>query len=279
MNRYKSRIAAITGAGSGIGAELARALARAGCHLALSDIREDALDAVVQEARTYGVNCSAHVVDVANRQAVEQYARDAKSTHGAVHMIFNNAGVALADYVESHSYDDFEHLMNINFWGVVYGTKSFLPLLREVDEAHVINISSVFGLGALPSQAAYNASKFAVRGFTESLKMELAGTHIGVSSVHPGGIKTNIVRNGKISEKSMRMSKQGFEKHFDRIAMTTPQKAASVILKGVAKKKRRILVGADARFADRIIRWFPGSYERILRLEKPIHESWLNTEK
>lgn len=264
----------ITGAGSGIGEALAQALAAQGCHLALADRDTESLERVADDVRAMGVRCSSHTVDVADRRQVEAYAADAQSEHGAVHMLFNNAGVALADYIETHSYEDFEWLMNINFWGVVYGTKSFLPLLRQVDEAHIVNISSLFGLGALPSQAAYNASKFAVRGFTEALKMELAASRIGVSSVHPGGIKTNIVRNGRIVEKNVKLSRQSFIERFERIARTTPAKAAQVILAGVRKNKRRILVGADARIADKIIRLFPGSYERILRLEKPVHERW-----
>ncbi len=273
MKTFAGKIAAITGAASGLGEALAMQLAEAGCHLALSDVQSDPLSAVAEKASKHGVTCTTHEVDVASREAVEQYARDVQASHGGAHMIFNNAGVALADHVESLSYEDFEWVMNINFWGVVHGTKSFLPLLRQADDAHIINISSLFGLGAVPSQAAYNASKFAVRGFTEALKMELADSPINVSSVHPGGIKTNIVRNGRISESSVSMTKESLSERFDtKLAITTPEKAARTVLQGVLKNRRRILVGTDARIVDKIIRLFPGSYERILRLEKPFNE-------
>ncbi len=274
MKTFEGRVAAVTGAASGIGEALALRLTRAGCHLALCDTNSALLAGVADRVRTLNVNCSVHVVDVSSRSEVEQFAEDVIGEHGYVHMVFNNAGIALADYVETHSYDDFEQVMDVNFWGVVYGTKAFLPYLKQVDEAHIINISSLFGLGALPSQAAYNASKFAVKGFTEALKMELSASNIGVSSVHPGGIKTNIVKNSKIAESNVKMSKARFEQRFDQLARTTADKAAATILNGVRKNKRRILVGNDARIADFIIRMFPGSYEHILRLEKPVHKRW-----
>lgn len=272
MKTFKDRVAAVTGAGSGLGEALAMELAARGCHLALGDLDVQALDRVSEAARRKSVRCSVHQLDVSSRTQVETFASDVQATHGAVHMVFNNAGVAYADYVETLSYEHFERLMAINFWGVVYGTKAFLPLLRQVDQAHVINVSSLFGLGALPSQSAYNASKFAVRGFTEALKMELAGSHIGVSSVHPGGLKTNIARNSVVAEKSVQLSKADLVKRFDRLAVTTAEEAAKSILRGVQKNKRRILVGKDAWVADKLIRWFPNSYERILRLEKPLHQ-------
>ncbi|NNF16657.1 MAG: SDR family oxidoreductase [Gammaproteobacteria bacterium] len=272
MKNYTQRVAAITGAGSGIGRALALDLAGRGCHLSLADINADRLQAVRTEIANTGVNCSIHMVDVAQREQVEQYAKATVATHGHVHMIFNNAGVGLADYVETQSYADFEWLMNINFWGVVYGSKAFLPYLHKVDEAHIINISSLFGLGAVPSQAAYNAAKFAVRGFTEALKMELADSAIRVSCIHPGGIRTNIVNDARMNEKSLMLSRNEFSANFDKLAKTDAAKAARIILHGVARNKRRILVGADARIIDKIIRLFPGSYEKILRLEKRVHE-------
>jgi butyryl-CoA dehydrogenase len=187
--------------------------------------------------------------------------------HQQVHMLFNNAGVTTVDQVESISYEDFNWVMNINFWGVVYGTKAFIAHLQQADEAHIINTSSLFGLISSPRQSAYNASKFAVRGFTESLKMELAKTNVRVSCVHPGGIKTSIIENARVHSENADFDKKALKETFDKMAPTTAAQAASIILDGVSKNKRRIVVGKDARIADRIARWFPNSYEKILKLE------------
>ncbi|MEM7083199.1 MAG: SDR family oxidoreductase [Pseudomonadota bacterium] len=274
MRSFEGCVAVVTGAASGIGEALAIELSRRGAHLALADIDQSELNRVADVVRSPGSRCSVHHVDVAHRDQVEQFAQDVLDSHGGAQLLINNAGVALADFAATQRYADFERVMNINFWGVVYGTRAFLPLLSDAKAAHIVNISSLFGLGALPSQSAYNASKFAVRGYTEALKMELADTAIGVSCVHPGGVKTNIVRNSVIAEAHVPMNKQRFIEYFDRLAMTTPEQAAQIILKGVSKNKRRILVGRDARFADFIIRLFPGSYERWLKLERPITERW-----
>lgn len=270
MKHFDRRVAAITGAGSGIGRSLALELAGRGCPLALCDIDESAVRTVADEVRELGVRCTIHRVDVADRHQVERFAHDTVETHGCVHMIFNNAGVALGDFVETMTYEDFEWLMQINFWGVVYGTKAFLPYLKQVDEAHIINISSLFGLGAVPTQSAYNAAKFAVRGFTEALKMELSPTHVRVSCVHPGGIRTNIVNSARLNEAHVNLTRSEMVSRFDRLARTTPDKAARTILKGVSRNRRRIIVGADAWIIDKIIRLFPAAYERILRLEVPV---------
>ncbi len=270
MKQFKDRVAVVTGAGSGIGRCLAVQLAEKGCHLALADRDVEGLKATAESVAEFGVNCSLHPLDVADREAMEAFAADVIAKHEQVHLLFNNAGVTLIDRIESLEYDDFEWIMNINFWGVVYGTKAFLPHMKKVEEAHITNVSSLFGLQALPSQGAYNASKFAVRGFTEALKMELSATNVGVSSVHPGGIKTSIVRNGRFADASMAGSKEDYDSFFEKAAKTTPEKAAEVILKGVAKNKRRILVGMDAKIMDFIVRVFPGSYEKIMGLEKMI---------
>jgi butyryl-CoA dehydrogenase len=183
-------------------------------------------------------------------------------------MLFNNAGVSLIDSVENQSFDDFHWLMNINFWGVVYGTHAFLPLLKQSPQAHLVNVSSLFGLLSLPLQSAYNSSKFAVRGFTESLKMEMAGTNVSVHCVHPGGIKTNITNNAKIFTNHVPKSK--ILADFNKQAKTTAEQAADVILLGIVKNKRRILIGNDAKILDRIVRWFPATYEKILGFEKGV---------
>jgi len=276
MKNFTQKVAVITGAGSGIGRALAIQLAKEGCHLALSDVNEVGLDetkALITQInnKDYHLNnikISLDKLDVAQRQAVHDYADKMAREHGKINLIFNNAGVSLIDNVESMSYDDFEWLININFWGVVHGTKAFLPYLKQADEGHIINISSLFGLMAIPSQSAYNASKFAVRGFTEALKMELTHSNVNVSSVHPGGIQTSIVDNSRVNEATSKYSKSHIQAIFKKQAITTAEQAAEIILTGVQKNQRRILVGKDARMADKIIRWFPNSYEKRLNLEK-----------
>jgi len=179
--------------------------------------------------------------------------------------VFNNAGVSVTNTVEKLSYDDFEWLMNINFWGVVHGTKAFLPYLRKVDEAHIINTSSIFGVVAFPSQGAYNASKFAVRGFTEALRQELAGTHIGVSCVQPGGVKTNIVKTSRYyATDNEAPTKDEMTRSFEQLAALTPRDAAMQILRGVENNRGRVLVGKDAKLLAWIQRLFPESYARRL---------------
>jgi NAD(P)-dependent dehydrogenase (short-subunit alcohol dehydrogenase family) len=270
MKNFSGKVAVITGAGSGIGRALAVQLAERGCILSISDVSADGLQETRKLIEAAGAVCSTHIVDVADRAAVEEFAADVVREHGAVHLLVNNAGVTLVDWAEHVSYDDLEWIMNINFWGVVYGTKSFLPYMREVDEAHIVNVSSLFGLVSMPLQSAYNASKFAVRGFTEALKMELAGSHIGVSCVHPGGIKTGIGRNSRVSEEALSVSKEELIAEFEKAARTTPEKAAAVIIRGIEKNKRRVLIGGDARFVDLVARFLPGSYEKILGIEKKV---------
>src|ERR1700728_3460221 len=199
MKEFSGRVAAITGAGSGIGRALAHALARQGAHLALSDIDDPSLAETVAQCEGVGVKITSQHLDVADRHAVYAWADQVVADHGTVILIINNAGVALGATVESVSYEDFEWLMNINFWGVVFGTKAFLPYLKQSGEGHVVNLSSVFGLISVPSQSAYNAAKFAVRGFTDTLRMELEieDANVSVTTVHPGGIKTNIARNAR----------------------------------------------------------------------------------
>ena len=270
MKKFSGKVAVITGAGSGIGRALAVQLAERGCVLTVADISADGLQETRKLVEAAGAVCSTHIVDVADRATVEEFAAAVVDEHGAVHLLVNNAGVTLVDWAEHVSYDDLEWIMNINFWGVVFGTKSFLPYMRQVDEAHIVNISSLFGLVAMPLQSAYNASKFAVRGFTEALKMELAGTHIGVSCVHPGGIKTGIGRNSRVSEEALSVPKEELIAEFEKAARTTPEKAAAVIIRGIEKNKRRVLIGGDARFVDLVARFFPGSYEKILGIEKKV---------
>ncbi|AJD48674.1 short chain dehydrogenase [Isoalcanivorax pacificus W11-5] len=268
MKTFSGKVAAITGAGSGIGQATAIALAREGCHLALSDISEQSLEGTVERLAGYPVRISTHLVDVSDRDAVYRYADDTVSEHGKVNIIMNNAGVGLGETVENMSYDNFEWLMNINFWGVVYGTKAFLPHLKRSRDGHIINISSVFGIIGVPTQSAYNAAKFAVRGFTESLREELDIEQCGVSatSVHPGGVKTNIARNSRMGDMGDfgMGDKEDIAAMFEKIAMTTPESAARTILAGVRKNQRRVLVGADAVMLDTAQRLMPTGYQRLL---------------
>jgi NAD(P)-dependent dehydrogenase (short-subunit alcohol dehydrogenase family) len=269
MKSFDEKVAAITGAGSGIGRALALELASAGCELALSDVNEAGLAETVALANQRGVKVTSSRVDVARREEVEAWAKRSAEEHGRVNLIFNNAGVALGSTVEGMSYADFEWLMNINFWGVVYGTKAFLPHLKASGEGHIINISSLFGLLAVPSQSAYNASKFAVRGFTEALRQELdmENACVSATSVHPGGIKTNIARSARM-DRSIRDigldEVHGTEK-FEKLFITTPQRAAHIILSAVRRRQRRVLVGPDAKFLDVIVRLFPSFYQRIMQ--------------
>lgn len=268
MSHYKNKVAVITGAASGIGHALATKLAQQGCHLALVDRNLEGLNLVKLEAEKLGVRCLIKNVDVSNSEDFQSFATSVVTEFGTVDLLFNNAGVSLIDSVANQSLEDFHWLMNINFWGVVHGVNAFLPILRESPNAHIVNVSSLFGLLALPLQSAYNASKFAVRGFTESLKMEMAGTNVSVHCVHPGGIKTNITNNAKVSTANVEKSKiiADFNKH----AKTTSEQAADVILQGIDKNKRRILIGSDAKLLDRIVRWFPNTYEKILGFEKEV---------
>lgn len=267
MKTLKDKVAAITGAGSGIGRATAILMARQGCHLALSDVDETGLAGTVQACKALGVTVTSSRVDVADRKAVHAWADDCAATHGRVNVIINNAGVGLGGTIEDLSYEDFEWLMDINFWGVVYGTKAFLPHLRAAGEGHVVNISSVFGLIAVPTQAAYNAAKFAVRGFTECLReeLEVEGAPIGVTSVHPGGIKTNIARSARLSRGSAYgMDKSAVTSQFEQLARTTPEQAAQDIVTAILKNRRRQLIGPDARVIDIMQRLLPTSYQRLL---------------
>jgi len=221
----------------------------------------------VSHCEGQGVKVTSQRVDVADRAAVTAWADQVVADHGTVNLVFNNAGVALGATVEGESYADFEWLMNINFWGVVHGTKAFLPHLKRAGEGHIVNLSSVFGLISVPAQSAYNASKFAVRGFTDALRMELEIEGCGVSSttVHPGGIKTNIARNARMDPSAEMLSGDaGGADAFDKIAMTSAKKAARQIITAVEKNKRRALIGHDAKAIDLLSRLPSSWYQRAL---------------
>ncbi|MDC5075277.1 SDR family NAD(P)-dependent oxidoreductase [Acinetobacter baumannii] len=267
MKSFKNKVAAVTGAGSGIGQAIAIALAKQGCHLALSDISETGLAKTVELLAPYSVKVTTQKVDVAKRDEVATWAKAVVDEHGQVNLIFNNAGVAIGSTAEGVSYEDLEWLIGINFWGVVYGTKEFLPYLKQSGDGHIINISSMFGLTAQPTQSAYNASKFAVRGFTESLRQELDMQNAGVSAtcVHPGGIRTNIAKAARMnnSVQSLGMDPLKSQDAFDKLLRTPAGDAAQQILEAVRKDRRRLLIGADAKAVDVIQRILPQGYQKI----------------
>ena len=271
MKNFKDKVAVITGAGSGIGRALAMELAASGAKLALSDINEAGLKETADLLGLGEDRLMIRKLDVADRQAFYDFADDVVNHFGYANMIFNNAGVALGATVEDMNYDDFEWLMNINFWGVVYGTKAFLPYLKQAGEGHIINVSSIFGLVGIPTQSAYNAAKFAVRGFTESLRIELEmeGSPVSCTSIHPGGIKTNIAKAARMSDGVERItgaSKEQSIQDFEKMFRTTPEEAASTILKGVRGNKRRVLIGSDAVAVDTMQRLLPTSYQKLIAM-------------
>jgi NAD(P)-dependent dehydrogenase (short-subunit alcohol dehydrogenase family) len=264
MKNLRDKTAVITGAASGIGRALAAGLAREGCHLALADLNQAGLAETAAIAAASGKRITIHPLDVADRAAVYAFADDVIRAHGGVDVVINNAGVELVATIEELDYEDFEWVMNINFWGMVYGTKAFLPHLKT-HESHVVNISSMFGLCTAPMQSAYSCSKFAIRAFSEALGQELAGTPVRVSSVHPGGVRTAILEQGRIRSSERFAENQGrLRRRFTRYALTSPEKTAGQIIAGIRKNKRRILVGPDARLFDLIQRLLPAGYQNIL---------------
>lgn len=264
MTDIRGKTAVITGAASGIGRATAVALAREGARVAAVDLDRAGLAETSSRIAAIGGEVTTYLIDVASRDAVYAFAQEVESAYGGADIVINNAGVAQVASVEELAYEDFEWVMNIDFWGMVYGTKAFLPQLRAKGQGHIVNVSSVFGLFSVPTQAAYNSAKFAVRGFTEALRHEMRGSGIAVSCVHPGGIKTNIMRNARFLQNVQTTVREEAATGFDRLARTTPERAAEVIISGIKKNKGRILIGPDAKVLDLIQRLMPASYGRIL---------------
>lgn len=269
MTQLRNQVIAITGAGSGIGQALAYRAAKQSAKLLLSDINPDALAHTVAQSQQLGATAvESRVVDVAQRATVEQWIQHGAQQLGQLDVLINNAGVALFASVEDLSYDDFEWLMNINFWGVVYGSKAALPIMRQQNHGHIVNISSLFGLIGVPNQSAYNAAKFAVRGFTESLaeEMQLSKTPINITCVHPGGIKTNIVNHGRFKKTlGVNLEPSQTSQTFNQlIATTSADSAAKQILAAISKNRRRLLIGPDAKALDLLQRALPAFYQKII---------------
>ncbi len=262
MYALRDKVAVVTGAGSGIGRALAQLLAQKGCRLALADIDEASLK---QTANELSAEVMTQKLDVADRAAVYALAESVKQHFGTAHVVINNAGVAVSQTVNDMSWEDFEWLMGINFWGVAYGTKAFLPMLLAQDEGAIVNVSSVFGMIGVPTQSAYNAAKFAVRGFTEALRHELKDTPVRAIGVYPGGIKTNIVRAQRFYKDPLgNDDPAAVVARFDRLARTTPEQAAAAIVRGIEKGSPRVLIGKDAVMIDRIQRLMPERYHAVL---------------
>jgi NAD(P)-dependent dehydrogenase (short-subunit alcohol dehydrogenase family) len=266
LRELRGRVAVVTGAASGIGRALALELAREGAALALSDVNDAGLAETRRHAEALGAKVTSERLDVADRGAVERHAERVVAEHGRANLVINNAGVGLGASIADMSYADLEWLFGIDFWGVVHGTKAFLPHLKQSGEGHVVNVSSVFGLIAVPGQGAYNAAKFAVRGFTECLRqeLELEGVNVSATCVHPGGIKTNIARNARVLSRPGSPSRDEMNAYFDQLARTTPEKAAQKILRGVRRNARRVLIGPDARVIDVLQRLLPAAYQMLI---------------
>jgi short-subunit dehydrogenase len=278
MTAIRGSAAAVTGAASGIGRALALELAARGCDLALADRDEAGLQTVAAEiAKAHSQKVTVHRVDVGEPQQIAEFAQAAIAVHPRLNIVVNNAGVALLGQFNEIDQTQMDWLMNINFWGVVHATRAFLPHLSRQREAHIVNLSSIFGIVAPPGQTAYAAAKFAVRGFSESLRHELqmAASPVRLSVVHPGGVSTNIVRNSRagsgVTDNAGRA--QTIER-FDNAAKTTPAAAALRIIVGIEKNQPRILIGNDARFMDLLQRFRPATYWAVLarRIEKMAKE-------
>ncbi len=257
MKILKNKTAAVTGAASGIGRMLAVNLADEGCNLALADIDGAGLQETTALVGA-GVNVSTHIVDVSKRDQVFGFAEEAARNHGGIDMVINNAGVALGDFLETVPLEDFEWLMGIDFWGVVHGTMAFLPYLKKQPEGHIVNVSSINGIMPNPNNGPYCSAKFAVKGYTETLAQEMHGTNIRVSCVHPGGIKTNIAKNARVNRAMYSLSKEKAQRLYeDELFRTTADDAAKIIIAGIKRNRRRILIGTDAKVLDLLTRFFP----------------------
>ena len=265
MKTLDDKVVVVTGAGSGIGRALALDLAARGSLLALSDVDDDGLAQTVDLVKAAGAReLRSDHLDVADREAFTAYAAAVVEQFGRVNVVINNAGVALAGNLDDLTYDDMDWIVGINFWGVVHGTKEFLPHLIASGDGHVVNLSSLFGLISMPGQSLYNATKYAVRGMTEALREEMliAGHPVGVTSVHPGGIKTAIARNSRVSAQE---DKEATSTFFDeKLARMAPERAAEIIIRGILRNQARVLVGIDAHALHHFAKLTGSRYQDII---------------
>jgi len=265
MRQFKNKICVITGAGSGIGAACARAMAAEGAIVIGADLRMEMLEKVAAQVTEAGGTMEAHQLDVADRDAVFALAAKVEKTHGAADLVLNNAGVAHGAPVAEMTMDNFQWVMDIDFWGVVHGTQAFLPAMIARGSGHIANVSSIFGLIGVPTQSAYNAAKFGVLGFGEALRHEVKEQGIGVSTIHPGGINTNIVRHARFQQgPEMEAEREEAIQRFAQFTMTQPEGAAKTIIKGIKRNKARILIGPDAHLVDWVRRLFPTHYLSLM---------------
>ncbi|MFI5307455.1 MAG: SDR family NAD(P)-dependent oxidoreductase [Polyangiales bacterium] len=260
MKKLRDRVAVVTGAASGIGRAVSIALAREGCDLAIGDVNEQGLAETAEQIRALGRRVCTHRVDVADKQRMQRYAEEVFAEYGKVEIVVNNAGVTVAASFDEQSIEDWEWIVGINFWGVIYGCKFFLPYLKLADEAHIVNLSSMFGFIGVPTQSSYCATKFAVRGLSEALWGELREHGIGVTSVHPGGIRTNIAKSARASHSEI---KQGVIEFIDRVPVS-PDQCARQIVSAIKKNKMRQLVTAESYLSDWVKRLWPVLTQRLI---------------
>jgi short-subunit dehydrogenase len=262
--QLRDRTAVITGAASGIGRAVALSLARRGCHLALVDRDETGLGETAASAAASGVRVSRHTLDVTDRAAIAALPAAVVAEHPGVDLLVNNAGVALSGTFEQVEETAFEWLFEVNFWAVVRMARAFLPLLRVSDDARLVNVSSVFGLVSPPGQAAYSASKFAVRGFSQALRLELAGTSVGVTVVHPGGVATSIAKNARaapsLTPEEIARVRERAQQHL----RMPPEQAGEIIVRGIERRRPRVIVGNDAKIIAVLERVLPVSHMKLL---------------
>ena len=257
--------AVLTGAASGIGAALAKELAGRGVNLALVDRNESGLGTSAASARAAGVKVSEHILDVTDRPMLEELPEKVLSEHGSVNILINNAGVALAGTFAEIALTDLEWVFDINFWAPVRLTKAFLYILQREPAAHIVNVSSLFGIIAPPGQAAYSAAKFALRGFSEALRHELEGTNLSLTVVHPGGIRTEIANSARIPQSLDPQAVRAQMQEFNTLLRTSPETAASLIAQAIERRDKRLLIGSDARLAERLQRLFPVNYWKYMK--------------
>ena len=263
MKQLTNRVAVVTGAGGGIGRATSVLLAERGCRLAISDIDRAGLEETKRLIEQTGAKVSVHVVDVSNRERMQAFVGEVLEAHGGVNILVNNAGVSVSATFENQSIEDFEWLMGINFWGVVYGCKLFLPALLAAEEGHIVNISSVFGLVGVPLQSSYCASKFAVRGFSESLRAELGHTRVRVTSVHPGGVATNIAASTRVrGDEADHQRHARIVRSFKK--MLPPEKAAARIVAGIERDRPRVLITRETYLLDFAKRAFPDTASALV---------------